>query len=73
MSVSSSANTCDASGDSGPDFLEFLREGLNVPAQEATALLGRWLVEYQPLETREIQVLRPNALQPQPFGMEFSL
>jgi hypothetical protein len=73
MAVSSSAKTCDVSGDSGPDFLEFLREGLNVPAQEATALLGQWLVEYQPLETREIQVLRPKSLQPQPFGMESAL
>ena len=72
MAVSSSAKACNVSSDAGPDFLEFLREGLNVPAQEATALLGRWLIEYQPREPREIQVLRPGA-RPQPFALEPSL
>ncbi|HWA71582.1 MAG TPA: hypothetical protein VG937_04600 [Polyangiaceae bacterium] len=72
MSVSSSAQAYDVCSDSGPDFLEFLGEELNVPAHEVTALLGRWLVEYRPREPREIQVLRPRAGQPQPFAMESS-
>ena len=59
MATASNEKSSEPSGDSGPDFLEFLGGELNVPEQEVTALLGRWLLDYQPLATREIQVLRP--------------
>lgn len=52
---------CGGDVDSKPDFLEFLGDELQVDTQEVTALLGRWLVEYQPQTVREIQVLEPRA------------
>lgn len=73
MSASSSAVSEVSAVDANPDFLEFLRGELNADAQEATALLGRWLVEYRPLQAYEIHVLEPCAVRTAQFAMEVSL
>jgi len=60
MWASNRAGSGHSSLGSEPDFLEFLRCQLNADAQEVTALLGRWLVEYQPRTAHEIRVLEPR-------------
>jgi hypothetical protein len=42
-----------------PNFTEFLCEALNSSPSEVNALLGRWMVEYRPQASYDIQVLKP--------------
>jgi hypothetical protein len=61
MLDSASATSGSSALDSKPDFIEFLSDELKADAQEVTALLGRWLIDYRPLASYEIRVLKPHA------------
>lgn len=72
MLASSSASSDCSSVESEPDFLEFLSSELEANTQDATLLLGRWLVEYRSRRAYEIHVLQPRTVQSQ-FSVEGSL